>query len=161
MDPATFDFSLFNWLGFALAIVANIILGFIWYAPWFPTGKVWLRHQGLDPSNMPKMKGAAMAMSMVLMLVGAVLMMFVFAHTNGVYLDAFRNTATGGRAGYHLSVMDGVMGGFFTWLGFIVPLNLNAVAFERKPWGLFFVNAGYYLVTLVLAGILIATVGGK
>ncbi|HUR64187.1 MAG TPA: DUF1761 domain-containing protein [Candidatus Thermoplasmatota archaeon] len=161
MDPAAFDFSLFNWVGFVLAIVANMVIGFVWYAPWFPTGKVWLRDQGMDPSNMPKMKGAQMAVPMVLMVIGATLMMFVFAHTNGVYLDAFRNTASGGRAGYHLSVMDGIMGGFFTWLGFVVPLNLNAVAFDRKPWSTFFVNAGYYLVALLVAGILIVTVGAK
>ncbi|MCA1819860.1 MAG: DUF1761 domain-containing protein, partial [Halobacteriales archaeon] len=161
MDPAAFDLSNFNWLGFALAIVANMVLGFIWYAAWSPTGKVWMRHQGMDPHNMPKMSGAQMAVPMLLMVVGSVLMMFVFAHTNGVYLDSFRNTATGGMAGYRLSVMDGIMGGFFTWLGFIVPLNLNQVAFERKPWSLFAVNTGYYLVTLVLAGILIATVGAK
>jgi hypothetical protein len=161
MDPAAFDFSLFNWAGFGLAALFNVILGFVWYAKWSPTGKVWMRHQGMDPDNLPKIPGSAMAMSMVLMLVGVGLMMFVFTHTNGVYLDAFRNEATGGKTGYHLSVMDGVMGGFFTWLGFIVPLQLNAVAFERKPWALFVVNAGYFLITLVVAGILIATVAPK
>jgi hypothetical protein len=161
MDPASFDLSNFNWIGFGLGIVVNMVLGFVWYAAWSPTGKVWMRHQGLDPKNMPKMSGAQMVVPMLLMVVGAVLMMFVFAHTNGVYLDAFRNPQTGGQPGYHLSVLDGIMGGFFTWLGFIVPLQLNSVAFERKPWSLFVVNAGYYLVTLVIAGILIATVGAK
>ena len=153
------DFSTLNWLGFGLALLFLIVLGFVWYAPWFPTGKVWLRGQGLDPGNMPKPKGGEMAKSMVLMLLGSVLMMFVFAHTNAVYEDAFGNTATGGKAGYQLTWMDGMVGGFFTWLGFIVPLNLNNVAFERGKWSMFGVHVGYYLVGLVVAGILIATVG--
>ena len=151
------DFSLFNWLGFGLAILANIVIGFVWYATWSPTGRIWIRETKMDMSVKPT--GAVMAKSMVLMLLGAVFMMFVFAHTNAVYLDAFRNAGNKGIPSYDLSLMDGVMGGFFTWLGFIVPLNLNGVAFERRSWSLFWVNSGYYLVTLVVAGILIASVG--
>lgn len=161
MDPTAYSFDTFNWTGFALAIVFNIALGFVWYAKFTPTGRIWMRSQGLDPDNMPRPAGGEMAKGMVLMLVGVGLMMFVFAHNAGVYLDAFRNTANHGVKDYHLSVLDGVMGGLFTWLGFIVPIHLNGVAFERKPWSLFVVNAGYYLVTLVMAGIFIATVGAK
>ncbi|MEA3191485.1 MAG: hypothetical protein QOD77_2067 [Thermoplasmata archaeon] len=152
------SFDNFNWLAFGLAILFNIVLGFVWYAKFSPTGRIWMRHQGMDPDNMPKPAGAAMAMSMGLMLVGVALMMFVFTHTNAVYQDAFSNLATGGKARYQLTVMDGLIGGFFTWLGFIVPVQLNAIAFERKPWSLFFVNAGYYLVALLAAGLFIALV---
>jgi hypothetical protein len=159
MDPAAFDVSGLNWLGLLLAWLALIVIGFVWYAKWFPTGRKWMQLQGMDPDNMPKPPGGAMAVSMLLMLVGSFLMMFVFAHTNMAYQDAFRNEDTGGSEGYDLSVMDGVIGALFTWLGFIVPLNLNAVAFDRKPWSLFFINAGYYLVGLVVAGILLTTVG--
>ena len=153
------SFAGMNWLGMGLAIVANIVIGFIWYAPWFPTGALWMRDQGMDPKNPPKMPGGKMMMSMVLMIIGAALMFFVFTHNFWVYQDAFRNTATGGKADYKLGIMDGVMGGVFTWLGFVVPLNLNTVAFDGKKWSMFFVNAGYYLVALVVAGILLVTVG--
>lgn len=152
------SFDNFPWLAFVLAILFNIILGFVWYAKSTPTGRLWMRHQGMDPDDLPKMPGSAMAMSMGLMLVGVVLMMFVFVHTNTVYEDAFGNPATGGKLGYELTVADGLTGAFFTWLGFIVPMNLNAVAFERKPWSLFWVNAGYYLVALLMAGLLVALV---
>jgi|GEM_PF-125742 len=159
MDPAAFDLSKFNWIGFAIAVVALMVIGFIWYAPWFPTGRIWVRLSGMDMSQKPK--GAQMAMSMILMIIGALLLMFVYAHDMMVYQDAFQNTATGGKAGYKLTAMDGLTGGFFTWLGFVVPLNLNSVAFDRKPWSLFWVNAGYYLVALLVAGVVIATVGAK
>ena len=159
MDPNAVNFGELNWLAIGLSVLAMMVLGFVWYAAWFPTGKIWLRHMGLDPNNMPKPAGGQMALSIGLMVIGAFLMMFVFAHTNMIYQDAFRNTATGGTAGFELRLSDTLTGAFFTWLGFIVPLNLNAVAFENKPWSIFFVNAGFYLVGLLVAGTLLATVG--
>ncbi|MES2153569.1 MAG: DUF1761 domain-containing protein [bacterium] len=159
MDPTAWSFAGFNWLGLAAALVANVVIGFLWYSKWSPTGKIWMRDQGLDPATMPKPPAKEMATSMILMLVGAFLLMFVLAHDYWVYQDAYRNTATHGKADYSLSPMDGVMGGVFTWLGFMVPVNLNRVAFERQKWPVYFVNVGYYLVTLVVAGLLLATVG--
>lgn len=156
MDPNGFDLSRFNWLGFALAIVANMVIGFVWYAKWSPTGKIWIRDMKIDMTR--AMPAGAMAMSMGLMVLGSVLLMFVFTHNNMVYEDAFGNVATGGEANFKLRLMDGLTGGFFTWLGFIVPLNLNSVAFDGKPWSLFGVNAGYYLVSLLVAGALVAGV---
>ena len=158
MDPNAVDFGDLNCLAIGLSFLAMLVLGFVWYAPWFPTGKIWLRHMGLDPSNMPKAPAGQMAVSLVLMALGSFFMMFVFAHTNMVYEDAFRNTATGGTAGFELRLGDTLTGAFFTWLGFIVPLNLNAVAFENKPWSLFFVNAGFYLVGLLVAATLLVSV---
>ena len=151
------NFGDLNWLAIGLSVLAMMIIGFVWYAPWFPTGKVWSRNMGMDPKNMPKVPPGKMAVSMILMVIGAFLMMFVFAHTNMVYEDAFGNTATGGEEGYELKLMDGIVGAVFTWLGFIVPLNLNGVAFENKPWSMFFVNAGFYLVGLCIAAVLLAT----
>ena len=151
------NFGDLNWLAIGLSWLALMVIGFVWYAKWFPTGKAWMRGMGWDPDNMPKPPAGKMAVSMVLMVIGAFLMMFVFAHTNMVYEDAFRNTDSGGEEGFELRIMDTLTGAVFTWLGFIVPLNLNSVAFESKPWSQFFVNAGYYLVGLLIAGILLAT----
>lgn len=157
MDPTAMNFGGLDWLAIGLSVLAMMILGFVWYAPWFPTGKVWMRNMGMDPANPPRPPGGKMAVSMILMVLGSFLMMFVFAHTNMVYEDAFRNTDTGGEEGYDLGMADGLMGAVFTWLGFIVPLNLNGVAFENKPWSMFFVNAGFYLVGLVVAAVLLVT----
>lgn len=157
MDPSGWPDM--NWLGMAAAIVFSMILGFIWFNPKTPMGKVWVRGQGMDPDNMPKAPGGKMAQSMVIMVVGSFLTWFVFAHTFAVYEDSFRNAATGGDATYDLKVMDGVMGGVFTWLGFFLPLNLGAVAWDNKPWSFALVTTLYYAVTLVVGGILLVLVG--
>lgn len=157
MDPNAFDVSKLNWLGLGLAVLFNMILGFLWYAKFTPTGKVWMKHMKIPADAKPT--GGQMAKGLILMVIGAFLLFFVFAHTNMIYQDAFRNTATGGIAGYKLKLQDGIMGGLFTWLGFFVPQQLSGVAWEGKSWGLFAVNAGYNLVTMVVAGILLVTVG--
>lgn len=144
-----------NWLGLGLAVVCNIVVGMVWYAPWFPTGKAWMRHMGYGPDHKPSGVGMAMA----LMLVGTVLLWFVITHDFWVYKDAYQNPLTGGSPTNDLRIMDGVLAGVFITLGFIVPLNLNRVAFEKMKWGLFGVNVGYYFVTLVLGGIILTTVG--
>jgi len=159
MDPNSFSFAGMNWLGLVVALVANVAIGIVWYAKWSPTGRIWMRSQGMDPDTLAPPPTKVMVMSMLLMIVGAFFMMFVFTHNFWVYQDAYRNEKTGGSMGNHLQPMDGVMGGLFTWLGFIVPLHFNQIAFERKSWQLFWVNAGYYLVTLVVAGLILATVG--
>ena len=48
------------------------------------------------------------------------------------------------------------MGAFFMWIGFYVPLYFGSVGWENKSWSLFFVNTGYYLVTLQVVGAIFA-----
>lgn len=48
------------------------------------------------------------------------------------------------------------MAGFWNWLGFVAPVTLGAVLWEGKHWKLWFLNNGYYLVTLLLMGAVLA-----
>jgi hypothetical protein len=139
-----------NWLAVLAGMAINIVLGFLWYSPKMPTGKIWMRGAGHRPDFKPDPK--AMAVSMVLMVVGTFLLMFVLFHTFVAYRDAYALD----EQGYDLSVMDGLMGGFFVWLGFFLPVNLGAVSWENKPWSYFFVNTLYYLVTLLIVGLVFA-----
>ena len=137
-----------NWIAVVIAMVVNIVLGFLWYSPKLPTGKIWMRGVGLSEDHKPTPKQLGVAMT--LMVLGSFFMMFVFHHTNLAYRDAYRLD----EAAYSLTILDGVMGAVFTWLGFYVPVLWGSVAWENKPWSLFFVNAGYYLVTLLIAGVI-------
>jgi Protein of unknown function (DUF1761) len=42
------------------------------------------------------------------------------------------------------------MAAFYTWLGFFVPVLLSGVAWEKKSWKLFSINAAYHLLALFL-----------
>jgi hypothetical protein len=45
--------------------------------------------------------------------------------------------------------------GLLAWFGFIATTTINAVIYAGEPWGLFFLEAGHYLVVLVVMGALI------
>lgn len=148
------EFGDLNWIGLVVAIVFNIVLGFIWYNAKVPTGKIWFKGVGLDPNQ--KINPKKMAVAMVLMVVGAFFLMFVLAHNFIAYRDAYDIDTEG--TGYDLTVADGLLGGVFTWLGFFVPVLWGASTWEGRPWSLFFVNAGYYLVTLTAAGLFLVLI---
>lgn len=139
-----------NWIAVLAAMGISIALGFLWYAPFTPTGKAWMKAMQFPADFKPPRN--KMIVSFVLMFLGSFFMFFVFMHTNIAYRDAYRLD----EAGYELTIMDGIIGGVMTTLGFIVPLQFSTVGWEGKPWSLFFVNVSYYLVTLVLAGIVYA-----
>lgn len=142
-----------NWIAILVGMGINIVLGFVWFAAKSPTGKIWMKGAGLDPSFKPGT--AAMVRAMIIMVVTAFVMMFVFQHNFIANRDAYRLD----QAGYDLTIMDGVMGGFFTWLGFIMPVQIGAVIWENKPWSYFLVNTGYYAVALITVGIVYAAMG--
>jgi hypothetical protein len=45
---------------------------------------------------------------------------------------------------------------FFTWLGFVLPVLLRGVAWEKRSWALLGIDAGYQLVALFVAAVIIA-----
>lgn len=121
----------------------SVILGFIWYGPLF--GKTWMKLSGMMmPDEKPGF--ATMIKPMILSFIGAILMSFVLASSIAFH-DAFYGTSGIGSA---LSIA------VLMWLGFIVPVYLNFSGWEGKPGKLFWINAGYWLVYLLLVAALIS-----
>jgi hypothetical protein len=50
----------------------------------------------------------------------------------------------------------GFSAGFWTWIGFYVPLLLGGVAWENKSWRLFCINAAHAFVMLQVVGMILA-----
>ena len=129
------------------AIVAQFILGFLWYGPLF--GKVWMRELGKPADYKPN--SGDMTRAMVIQLISSFLVAFVMSHSLNVWRPSvWMAGPDGSAAGY------GFMSGFFTWIGFFVPLLLAGVAYEGKSWKLFGINASYYFVSLQAVGMIIA-----
>lgn len=126
-----------NYMAIAAAVVANFIFGFLWYTPLF--GKAWAKEMGMDPDAKPD--GGAMAKGMIIMVIGNFLMAYVLFH----------NLAAWGVVMPEAEKMSMVLNSaIFTWLGFFVPQDLGAVAWEKKSWKLFFINTSYHLLALVI-----------
>lgn len=136
------------WPAIGVSVLAAMVIGFIWYGPLF--GKAWAKEVGVDMSKKPPTN--EMVRSMALMLIGAFLIAYTLAHN----IEAWRIVmgtfmASGKMPGMqpsHIPLGLALNSAAWTTVGYIVPLVLNQVAFERKTWKLFFINVGYYLVTL-------------
>lgn len=134
-----------NWAIF-LAVAASFIFGFIWYGPLF--GKKWAAYMNFDFSKPPSR--SVMLKSMLLNIIGTYLTAYVLSHSQQVWRPSVWGVGVDGS-----NAMYGFMSGFFTWLGFFIPMLLNTVAWEMRPWGLFVLNAIYHFINLqIIAAIL-------
>lgn len=137
-----------NYLAIGIAVVANFILGFIWYTPLF--GKVWAREMGFAPDMKPP--AGAIAKGMVLMIIGNFLMAWVFAHNIAAW-----NPATWGHTPSP-EMNDAGMAtaaAIFTWLGFYLPQDFGIVTWRMKSWKLFFIDTSYHLLSLLLVAFIL------
>lgn len=133
-----------NYVAILVAVVANFILGFLWYTPLF--GKAWAKENGFDTSIKPK--PGELARGMIIMVIGNFLMAYVFAHNNAAWsfvpgMDQMSTTGT---------ILSSSI---FTWLGFYLPVDIGVVTWEGKSWKLFGINTGYHLVMLLVASIIL------
>lgn len=133
-----------NYAAVFAAAVLSMIIGYVWYGPLF--GKAWMEEIGMSKSEMDKAQKAGMAKSYGLMFVGSLVMAWVLA--NAIVFAGAYTQMTGLSAG--------LMSAFFNWLGFIVPVMLSGVLWEKKSWRLWGLQSGYYLVTLFAMGALLA-----
>ncbi len=129
-----------NYWGVISATVASVVLGTLWYGPFF--GKQWMTLMGITMGEMTPEKKAQMWKSYFFMTVGSLVMSYVLTHSLFLAM-AFYQTS---------GISAGLMAGFWNWLGFVMPVTLGVVLWEGKPWKLWFINSGYYLVALLLMG---------
>ena len=129
-----------NYFAVVVAAAAMMALGFAWYGPLF--GKQWAQLSGLTmgPDTKPK------PITLVLMIISTLLMSFVLAHAL-IFASAYTQI---------FGIGAGLQAGFWNWLGFIAPVTLSAVLWEHKPWKLWAIHSGYYLVGLCIMGIILA-----
>lgn len=136
-----------NYWAVLVAALCNMVLGYLWYGPLF--GKKWMALMGITPQQTEDYKKSGkggMNKQYTIAFLAALIMNFVLAHAvifAGSYL-------------YEHGMKLGLMVGFANWIGFVVPVTLGSVLWEKKSWSLWFINAGYYLVLLLITGTILA-----
>ena len=126
----------FNHLAILVAALIQWILGALWYSLLF--AKPWMALTGQKPGERPK--GAVVAM--VTSFFGGLVLAFVLAHM------VLWSGAT--------TFCWGAFIGFICWLGFIAAPLLSETMYEKRPFKLFAINTGYWLVALLVSGGLLA-----
>jgi len=134
-------------MAIALCVVLGMVLGFVWLSLLFE--KAWARHMGME--DVPQPDGAAMGKSMAIFFVSNVLIVYVLAHTLGVW----RASAWGLSPDLSPVALALYTAGF-TWLGFFLPLQMNRVAWQMKKWALGAINAGFDLTRLLVFSFVLA-----
>lgn len=127
----------FNHLAVIVSAIVLWLLGACWYSPLL-FAKPWIAIVGRKSGEKP----TGLAHGMIASFIGDLLAAFILAHF--VYWS--------GGAGFGW----GAFIGFITWIGFVLgPLYPQRI-YEGRPYAYFAINAGYWLVGLVLAGGILA-----
>lgn len=126
-----------NYLAVAAAAVASYIIGAIWYGAIF--SKVWIRLTGITD-----MKPAPV--NMVLVLISSFVMAYVLDHS--IAFASYSHKVSG--------VESGMVCAFFNWLGFVAPVTLCTKLYEKKPWGLWFLDIGFWLIAMFAMGAILS-----
>ena len=124
-----------NYLAVLVAAVVAHVVGFLWYGPLF--GKKWMSLMKLTDKDKEKAKQKGMAKTII----GSFLSTLVMAYILALLV---------GYAG--LNPVTGAATGALAWVGFLATSQLGMVFWENKPWSLYFLSTGHYLVTLVVMG---------
>jgi hypothetical protein len=132
-------FSGVNFLAILVSGVASLVLGFFWYGPLF--GKAWARYSGWTEEKVKALPASRMALTYGLTFVAAL----VSAYVLSVLSEAL------GASG----ITDGLLLGLLAGFGFSGMAFATTHLFEHKPLGLWLIVAGYEVLYLAVAGIIV------
>ncbi len=130
-----------NYLAVLVCGIASMVLGFVWYGPLF--GKKWMQLSGISMQGGSK---SAMHRSYAVAFVASLVTAYVLAH-----IVVFSATYFGISG-----LSAGLQAGFWSWLGFVGPVTLGMVLWERKPWTLWILLNGYQLLLMLVMGAILA-----
>jgi hypothetical protein len=126
-----------HWLAVIVAAVVNMVVGSVWYSKGL-FGKEWSKLTGRKLEDMGDGgKGYGIAAA------GALVQSYILAHFV-VYAESS-------------TFADGLVTGFWLWLGFIGITTAVGYSFEGRSWKLWKIVAGYSLIVLLINGGLLAT----
>jgi hypothetical protein len=125
-----------NWWAVLAAAVINMVIGAIWYSP-SGFGKSWMKVTG------HKMGGGSPNTAYAVSTIGALLQAWILVH-----FVRYAGSTT---------FWKGAWTGFWLWLAFVGVVMATNIVFEGRDWKIWKINAGYFLVVLVInAGLLAA-----
>lgn len=122
-----------NYWAVLVSAFSAFFIGWVWYGPLF--GNTWMKLNGFTEEGL-KEGGMSMSGMLLLNYIATVLAALAIA----VFIGAEANAGFGIFTGVTIAVF---------WIG---TNRLNDVLYERKPWGLYFINVGYNLVVYAVMG---------
>jgi hypothetical protein len=142
-----------NYVAILVCGLVGMFIGFLWHSK-ILFGVAFMEASGMD-MNMPpeKMKEIQKGMWKNYLTQFVLLLIQLYFLSVAILLMSW-----GGRGGdvQESGVMIGVLTALGVWLGFAMPLAASNAMWSNRPrkmaWRLFFINAGYMLVSLLIFG---------
>lgn len=126
-----------NLMAVLVAAASAFIIGSLWYSVLF--GKLWMKLAGVKKDK----KDPYMPVRFLIYFIGQFVMAFVLAH-----FLIFTNA---------VSYVEGLITVFWLWLGFMAPISIGGVLWEKKSINLFVLNSVYNLIAMgVMSVVLIS-----
>ena len=126
-----------NWLAIAVSVIANFVIGGIWYSPLLFV-KPWLKMSRVDKQAFDAGLPKALLGDLFSAIAIALVLNQVMRWSGAIGL------------GYGLLVS------VFVWGGFVVSVLITQVTYERRPFAFFAISAGYRFVTLIAMGVILS-----
>ena len=128
-----------NYWAVVVAAIVPMVLGALWYTPAL-FARPWMRAVGRTEAEM-----GGMGLGYVLSAVAAVLSSYALARIE--------------RWAQVDDLWNGVLVGLLVWVGFVAPVLAVTTYFGGRPRVLWFINAGYQLVSLAIMGAILGAWG--
>ncbi len=126
------------WIAIAVSVIANMIIGMIWFGPLF--GKKWMELVGLTEEDV---KNGSMA-PMIVSFVGACLTAFIYS------VLSYKMGADSLRGFIETS--------FWIWLGFMAISSFTNASFAGRTKSLWAIESFYWLISWLVMAIIFSFV---
>ena len=137
-----------NYLAVLVAGIVIFLLGGLWYSPAL-FAKRWIALHGRTEEQM---KADAARANMPIMYLTAFICALIIAWAMAVLGNPFVPAAATSAGNWALR---GVKLGIFCWFGFVLPTTYATALFSMKSKELWLIDAGYNLVSFIIAGAII------
>ncbi|WP_108672381.1 DUF1761 domain-containing protein [Peribacillus acanthi] len=125
-------------LAILLAAISNSIIGAFWYSPLL-FANIWMKGMGKSKENFDK-KGANLGY--LLTMIAAIITAYVLS----LFILSFDEVTIG----------KGALVGFLAGFGIATIREMAPTFFEGRKLVLYFISAGYHIVSLTVMGMIIA-----
>lgn len=130
-----------NFWAVLVSALVSMAIGAGWYSP-ILFAKPWMKLVGKTEESMKQTAPQKMAAMYIATFASFLVMAYILAHFV-VYTQS-------------KTVLDGLQTGWWSWLGFVATTSLINSLFAGRPWKLYLIDVGYFLVSLLGMGIILA-----
>ncbi len=139
------SFAGFSYIAVILAAIAGFAVGSVWYGV---LGKQWMAAVGLTEADIRQRSNGRPP-----------IVQFVTAGFADLVMAAMLAGIIGHLGPNQVTIWNGLVSGFFCWLGFIATTIAVNNAFAMRPPELTAIDAGHWLLVLLVMGMVIGAFG--